>query len=215
MKNRKVKILVFGFYLLISFGILILLVSIRDQYNWIAGGLRELFTHVMIGLTIVFLLIAIIAYLKSKSKKSIPFGVIGIIPCLLAIPFFNTPIFSGKNSLNEKVETIELTYIAWACDCANWATQEDLKKYADNIGDNLARRSIFIEPADQSLELPDTLGSNNDIIRFTGQFYNDKGFPKGYRSFENPERARVFRYTEYEVVKSNSSEYQDLSDKNE
>jgi len=111
-----------------------------------------------------------------------------------------------KGELEGKVSTLELTYIAWACDCANWATKEDLKKYSDNIGDTLADQSIFVEPANQSLELPDTLGWSNDIIKFTGQFYNKKGFPKDYQSNEDPEKARVFRYTQYEVVKSNYRE---------
>ena len=146
MKNRKIKILGYGIYLLISIGLLILLFMMRDQFNWIAGGLRELFTYLLIGLTFIFLLIMIIAYLKSKSRKILLLGLIGIIPCLIAISFYRAPVFNESNSLNGKIETIELTYIAWSCDCANWATKEDLKKYSENIGDSLAHRSIFIEP---------------------------------------------------------------------
>ena len=117
---------------------------------------------------------------------------------------FTSCSLDKKGGLEEKVKTLELTYIAWACDCAKWATKEDLKKYS--TGDALADQSIFVEPANQSLELPDTLGYSNDIIIFSGQFYNEKGFPRGYQSFEEPEKARVFRYTEYEVVKSNYRE---------
>lgn len=111
-----------------------------------------------------------------------------------------------KGGLDGKTQTLELTYIAWACDCANWASKEDINRYHDNIDNTLANRSIFIEPASQALELPDTLGYSNDIIKFTGQFYKEKGFPKGYDSFENPEESRVFRYTDYEVVISNFKE---------
>lgn len=110
---------------------------------------------------------------------------------------------SGNNELEEKEQIIELSYIAWGCDCANWATLEDIKKYHDNIGDTLAGLSVFIEPADESLILPDTLAYQGDIIKFTGQFYKGKGFPKEYKSFENPEKSRVFRYTKYEVLESN------------
>ncbi|CAL2101541.1 conserved membrane protein of unknown function [Tenacibaculum sp. 190130A14a] len=215
MKNRKIKILGYGLYLLISIGLLILLFMMRDQFNWIAGGLRELFTYLLIGLTIIFSIIAITKYLKSRNRKTVFFGLVGIIPCFLAIPFFEAPVFIEKNSLSEKVETIELTYIAWACDCANWATKEDLKKYSENIGDSLAYQSIFIEPSDESIKLPDTLGYSNDIIKFTGQFYQNRGFPKDYQSFENPDKARIFRYTDYEVVKSNYGEYQKSLSENE
>lgn len=111
-------------------------------------------------------------------------------------------ISCSTNSLDEKTQTIELSYIAWGSDCANWATRDDIKKYNDS-GDTLADLSIFIEPADNSLILPDTLGYNGDLIQFTGQFYKSKGFPKGYSSNEMPDKSRVFRYTKYKVIESN------------
>jgi len=116
---------------------------------------------------------------------------------------------SYVNELEEQEQTLELQYIAWACDCANWATHDDIKYYHDNIENDsmdlnfLANQSIFIEPARKSLKLPDTLGYSGDIIKFTGHFYKKKGFPKGYRSYQNPDEARIFCYTEYQVVKSN------------
>lgn len=121
----------------------------------------------------------------------------------------------NKGGLKDKTQTLELNYIAWACDCANWVTNEDLEKYSENIGDTLAKQSIFIEPANKALALPDTLGYSNDIIKFTGQFYNEKGFPKDYHSYQEPEESRVFRYTDYEVVESNYKNYRDLENKNE
>lgn len=108
-----------------------------------------------------------------------------------------------KGGLEEKTQTIELTYITWACDCANWATPKDLKKYSENIDNILAKRSVFIEPSNRALKLPDTLGYSNDIIKFTGRFYKKKGFPKNYSSYQNPEPAKVFQYTDYKVLKSN------------
>lgn len=107
--------------------------------------------------------------------------------------------------LEEKEETIKLMHISWACDCANWAKPEDIEKYNDS-GDTLADLSIFIEPANKSLELPDSIGYSGDIIKLTGHFYIKKGFPKGYQSFEQPNRARVFRYTSYKILISNHYE---------
>ncbi len=109
----------------------------------------------------------------------------------------------SPQSLETRVQTIELSYIAWACDCANWATSEDINRYADNYGDSLAQLCIFVEPGESSLVLPDTIGYNNDLVRFTGSFYEKAGFPKGYRSEEHADKGRVFRYTKFEVVKSN------------
>jgi hypothetical protein len=103
---------------------------------------------------------------------------------------------------------MELSYVSWACDCANWATAFDLAKYE---GNELANHCIYVEPASPSLVLPDSIGYNNDKVRFTGQFYNDSGFPKGYSSQENPEPARVFRYTSYQILQSNFREAKRLS----
>ena len=126
---------------------------------------------------------------------------------LISIFFLLSCSDNNKGGLQKEVHTLELSYIAWACDCANWATEEDMAAFD---GDSLAERSVFIEPANKELELPDTLGYNNDLIRFTGSFYREKGYPKGYSSFQNPEKARVLRYTRYEVIRSNFSEYQKL-----
>jgi hypothetical protein len=108
----------------------------------------------------------------------------------------------NTDQLEDKVQAIELEYIPWACDCANWASPEDIDRYNDNKDDSLATLSIFVEPADPSLALPDTIGYINDRIRFIGQFYKTKGFPKGFKSSENGTRARVFRYTKFEVLNS-------------
>ncbi len=108
----------------------------------------------------------------------------------------------NTDQLEDKVQAIELEYIPWACDCANWASPEDIDRYNDNKDDSLATLSIFVEPADPSLALPDTIGYINDRIRFIGQFYKTKGFPKGFKSSEKGTQARVFRYTKFEVLNS-------------
>jgi hypothetical protein len=109
----------------------------------------------------------------------------------------------GTKKLEDKVQSVRFHYIAWACDCANWATGSDIAKYQDDQGDQLADHSVFMEPANPALTLPDTLGYNGDIILFTGQYYVEKGFPKNYRSEEPVDKAKVFRYTAYKVIKSN------------
>lgn len=132
--------------------------------------------------------------MKKKSR-------ISILALLISCSYFKT------NIIEKKEQTIELSYIAWACDCANWATIDDIRKYNDSDGDTLADLSIFIEPAVPSLILPDTLGFDGDIVKFTGHFYKEKGIPKGYSSDENPDKARVFRYTKYQVIRSNYKDY--------
>ena len=118
-----------------------------------------------------------------------------ILTLVLSINFVSCSL----NQLDGKTQTIELSYIAWGCDCANWATLDDIKEYHD-AGDTLADLSIFIEPANETLKLPDSILNNMAVVKFTGQFYKSKGFPKDFSSDERPDKARVFRYTKYEVV---------------
>lgn len=114
--------------------------------------------------------------------------------------------YGDKGTLNDEVLTLDLTYIPWACDCANWATGQDMQRYHDNLNDSLAIMSIFIEPAFKHLALPDTIGYIDDQVRFTGSFYEKRGFPEGYQSIERPDKARVFRYTAYQILSSNYSQ---------
>ena len=106
-----------------------------------------------------------------------------------------------ENKLDGKIQKIRCQYITWACDCANWARLEDLEKYENAGGDTLADHCIFMEPADSLLILPDSLEANSTVVEFTGQFYRRKGFPKGYSSIGMPDKARIFRYTKYQVVR--------------
>ena len=116
-------------------------------------------------------------------------------------PANNSPLENG-------IRTVNLTYISWACECANWIEEGNYDKYSDQ--DKLAENSIFLEPVDSSLILPDTLGYSADIIKFTGQFYTEKGYPKNYpKSEQKPEPARVFRYINYKVIRSNYRDFVD------
>jgi hypothetical protein len=107
----------------------------------------------------------------------------------------------GTKKLEDKVQTVRFNY----CDCANWATNSDIAKYEDK-GDELADHSVFIEPANQAIAIPDTIGIMGDIILLTGQYYVEKGFPKDFSSQEPVDKARVFRYTAYKIIKSNHHE---------
>ena len=106
-----------------------------------------------------------------------------------------------ENKLEVKSQTVRLRYIAWACACANWANVDDTTEHKNQ--DSLADHCAFIESADSTVALPDTLGYSGDIIEFTGQFYKNNGYPKGYVKMEEPlDSAKVFRYTRYKVIQS-------------
>jgi len=129
-------------------------------------------------------------------------------------PFFITALLflsacgSLTNKLEDKKQTLTMHYIAWACDCANWVSNEDIAKHRN--ADDFDKYCVYIEPASPELALPDTIGCSNDVVRFTGQFYRNIGFPHGYKSGEMPEKARVFRYTKFKIIESNYRAYKDV-----
>jgi hypothetical protein len=107
-------------------------------------------------------------------------------------------ISDSTNTLTGKTENLELDYIVWGCACANWVTPTDFHKYQDN---KLAEHCIFIEPVDDSLELPIYFDASRHRIKVTGQFYTRPDYPKGtVQTEEQLEKAKVFRYTEIEVI---------------
>lgn len=108
----------------------------------------------------------------------------------------------STSKLNKEQE-IELQYIGFYCECANWATPSDIEQSAKG-GEALSNMSVFIEPADKNIALPDTLGYSGDLVRFRGRFYKEEGYPKDYiKTEQEVKKAKVFRYTAFEVLRSN------------
>jgi hypothetical protein len=110
------------------------------------------------------------------------------------------------NSLEANTQTLQLHYIQWACECANWVTTADLDKYGNKNDGTLDDHCIFLEPANAAKALPDMYERRETLIQVTGQFYKHKGFPQGYSSNEMPDAAPVFRYTSYQVLSTSSDD---------
>lgn len=105
-------------------------------------------------------------------------------------------------NLSDNIETIEVSYIAWACDCANWLPIPRKNPDAEILDTDC----IFIEPASPDLEVPDSYWkgeTSEKKVRLTGSYYQTKGIPKDYSMNTDikPDKALVFRYTKIEVVK--------------
>lgn len=96
----------------------------------------------------------------------------------------------------DKLDTIEVQYIAWACACANWLPKENQASVI--IQDTSC---IFIESAcDQ--QLPSKFHDNNYKIRLVGRYYKNKGISRDYEkpTSEKPEAAKIFQYMYYEIL---------------
>ncbi len=150
----------------------------------------------------IALLILAVSFLKKRlNKASIKKKfLIYSAPLIVLLPVVIISLL--PNNLETQQHTIQVSYTAWGCDCANWSLNIDNGKAVKT--DVLDKEHIFIEAANNKIELPSSIGKTGDIIQLTGQFYEKKGFPKGYSSQEFPEKARVFRYTDYKILNDHS-----------
>jgi hypothetical protein len=132
-------------------------------------------------------------------------GIIGLMSCS-----------NQATNLSGIEETIEVSYINWACDCADFIE----RKYFENDKNYEIRSEdcIYIEPVNLNLKIPEdyfTEGHFKYYLRLTGQFYLDKGVPTTYerKTPEMPEKSKVFRYNSFEFVsyKTNKSILEQLS----
>ncbi|MEY3443230.1 MAG: hypothetical protein RLZZ519_1511 [Bacteroidota bacterium] len=130
-------------------------------------------------------------------------GIIVVLATGLVLYKFSRQHSDPSQRLSGKQETLEVTYIHWACACANYL---DVRHYQEHPNEEVSDTAcFFIEAANPDKVVPESF-ENEDYwdcnVRLTGQFYEDKGIPESYVSptSETPERARVFRYEAFELV---------------
>lgn len=109
------------------------------------------------------------------------------------------PIISDStNPLSEKTEQLTLHYTVWGCACPEWSTVSDFKKYQDS---GLLGHSLYLEPAADSLAIPEWFDPFRHLVQVSGQFYVRNGYPKGtVSSEESPPAAKVFRYSKISII---------------
>ncbi len=105
--------------------------------------------------------------------------------------------------LSEQVDTIEVSYIEWACACANWLPTNYLDDPNYDASINSAN-CIFIEAEKEELKIPDEypLGRTENRLQLIGRYYLDKGISRDYKQPipQKPDYAKVFRYSKAEVI---------------
>jgi hypothetical protein len=121
------------------------------------------------------------------------FGFIGLMACN-----------DQPKKLSGVKETIEVSYVNWSCDCANFI---ETKYHKENPDYKVKEEDcIFIEPINEQSKIPKRYYNEQHFeyfLKLNGQFYKDKGVPNSYdrKTPERPEQAKVFRYDSYELVK--------------
>lgn len=143
--------------------------------------------------------------LRSKLKIAL---IVFIAITLVAVGTLSFLAYANNNimfwefpkNLSNKTETIEVTYVMWACACANWLPLPRTHPESE-IKDS---ECIFIEAATENLIVPDSFYTDylSKKVRLTGSYYTDKGISRTYEmpTSQRPEKAKVFRYTEIEIL---------------
>ena len=120
MSKRIQQIIGFLSYLVLIIPIIWIIWITKEHYNWITGGLKQVGVIAIWIISIIYLIILIHKLFKKRTTKIYGYTLIGLIFILLICI---TPIYfykpfekiRAKKELEDKVEEIELMYIAWAC----------------------------------------------------------------------------------------------------
>jgi len=102
--------------------------------------------------------------------------------------------------LEEEKDSLDLSYIHWACACANWL---EVSKFPKTENEEIqAEDCLFIEAASAQNILPDSLQYSQQVIRLYGSFYQQPGISRDYEkpTSQKPEAARVFRYDSFKML---------------
>ena len=120
------------------------------------------------------------------------------------VHYFNSSVTTLDNprKLTGKTETIEVSYVNWACDCANFI---ETRFYANLGYETREEDCIFLEPSKLEIQIPDSFYKNHfgKTLRLKGQFYKDIGIPTNYEKKTDgakPIKSKVFRYEEIEII---------------
>jgi len=118
-----------------------------------------------------------------------------------AITFLDYP-----NKIETKIDTIEVSYISWACACPNWIEVDYFEKNPTYKNTDYSKDCFFIEAKKGTIKLPEKHHTTyNEVkIKLIGSFYAENGISRDYikPTSQKPEHSRVFRYSDFEIIKS-------------
>jgi hypothetical protein len=108
-------------------------------------------------------------------------------------------ISDSTNKLKNKIENLVVDYTIWGCACPQWIQTID-----NNNNDrtrNFLKLHFYLEPANDSLDIPLYFEPYRHSVKIKGQFYEREDYPQGTVEMEEKmPKAKVFRYTELEVI---------------
>lgn len=129
-------------------------------------------------------------------------GILIFICASIIYNAFNIAFYDYAWLPSEKRETIDVYYITWGCDCADF-TYYPLS--GNDIGSLPDDSVFFIESTNPTMQVDTgfySSGHFSKYLRLTGSFYTDKGISRDYelKTPIKPEHTRVFRYDKIEYI---------------
>lgn len=174
----------------------------------------------LLSKTIPLLLLALIAcgpLTESRSPETpyltIPFDTASVIASMNIVESLNRldlidKEWKHKSSKLGKLDTLDLMYISYACDCPNWVIPSEYE-YAESLNKGTLYslyEGFYLEPAHQSVAYCDNskiignLHLTGNIIRFIGKKYLEDGYPQNAHFIDpDPPKGKVFRYYAFEI----------------
>ena len=103
-------------------------------------------------------------------------------------------VSSTPDSLKGRLDSINVMYIAFACDCPDFVIESS----KDTNGQY--HNSYYVEPASDKVSIPEMLLYSHNEFTFHGQVIKESGFPANSQ-FQDPipTPGRVFRYWSYQI----------------
>ncbi|MGZ5282534.1 MAG: hypothetical protein ACXWDO_06320 [Bacteroidia bacterium] len=122
---------------------------------------------------------------------------------LLVYVYLDLRVWKYPTKLSNKIDTVEVKYISWACACANWLPAKYINDPNYSKTD-YSNDCIFIEAEKNAEKVPESyIIESGKKVRLIGSYYRDKGISRDYESpnDQRAEKAKVFKYSSFEIIK--------------
>lgn len=132
-------------------------------------------------------------YLSVKDTLYLPFDTSTVISMLN----MEESLLPGRNIM-DSLDTLELVYMAYACDCPDWVTpgMDDLPSSDTAV----MNKSYYIEHGSNKLNERFFVAGNR--VRFFGRLRSEQDWPQdAVFTSMNPSKGKVFTYYGFEVLR--------------
>lgn len=102
----------------------------------------------------------------------------------------------------ELIDTLEVIYMQYACDCPQWLEDSVYRRYYEQRKYELPAVGYYLEPSSSKYAIEPDLQIASNKFRVIGYQRSSYGLPNtGEFMTDNPPKGRVFVYFQWEIIK--------------